>query len=352
MILINKKEIRFSMRGVEDLNDIVPEGNWLIKFDEFKLEYFLEKLEDFKMPVKVYGDCKQLATRYLNTFVNGTSNLGIVLSGLKGTGKSLTAKQTCIDSKLPVLIMSEPFSGTEFNSFISSIKQEAVVFIDEFEKLYPEKPDQDAILSLLDGVFMGKKLFIFTSNETSRYSNYLLNRPGRIHYMKEYERIDNSTLDDIVLDNLINQEHSQELKDIINIIEEANIDMVVALIKECNMYNENPKEAVKYLNIKLGGNCIYTVLLKEKDSNKEYYCEGLTKNPMIEDKFSFYVEFTDSYLSTLTKEKKNDPDFDTSKYINILPGKYLITQKDRIVSLENDKEIITFSPMDRIKFVF
>ena len=49
---------------------------------------------------------------------------------------------------------------------------------------------------------MGKKMFIFTSNDTSKYSNYLINRPGRIHYLKKYETVEENVVRDIATDNL------------------------------------------------------------------------------------------------------------------------------------------------------
>lgn len=231
--------------------DKIPVGNWQVKFNPDEGSFYLQKMKDFTLPSKIYGDSNKLAKRYLNTFNKKNKNLGVALTGLKGTGKSLLAKTICIESNLPILCIDAPFFGPEFNSFISGINQEVGIYVDEFEKVYNEEEPKNSMLTLLEGIYTGKKLFVFTSNEVSRYSNFLLNRPGRIHYMKNFERIEDNVLNEIIDENLINKENKKGIVDVINQIEEANIDMVFALVQEMNEYNETAKESVPYLNIDL-----------------------------------------------------------------------------------------------------
>lgn len=70
----------------------------------------------------------------------------------------------CNKSDLPVIVITEPFTGSKFKEFLSSIKEETIIFLDEFEKVYNTTELQE-YLSILDGVFDGKKLFLFTSND-------------------------------------------------------------------------------------------------------------------------------------------------------------------------------------------
>lgn len=348
MILVDNKEIRFSSSVVNSITNI-PVGNWLLNFDEYKKEFFLEKVDDFKMPSKIYGDSEELAKRYLNTFNNISGNLGIVLSGLKGTGKSLTAKEVCIQSNLPVILITEPFSGTDFNSCIASIKEECIIFIDEFEKLYQRQDDQNNMLSLLDGVFMGRKLFVFTSNETSRYSNYLLNRPGRIHYMKEYTRIEDSMLNDIILDQLKNQSHALELKNVIDMVEDANIDMVISLIRECNMYNESPKEAVKFLNIKINNAAEYNLSYTDSKGNI-YEGEWANGDILARNNFYCYLEMTEE-----TKDKnKKVKDLTEEIRLNLNLRECTLTANKTTIIISNNEGILTCTPIrnERLQLVF
>lgn len=349
MVLLDKKTIKFSFSNIEDLKGIVPKGVWLTMFDGNKGEFYLEKQEDFVLPKKVYGETERLAKRYLKTFNEEDKNLGVALTGLKGTGKSLLAKQICVNSGLAVIIVTVPYAGSGFSAFLSSIKQECIVFIDEFEKVYNERNVQENFLSVLDGVFTAKKLFLFTSNETSNYSNYLINRPGRIHYMQTFERISDEMLDQIVKENLNNQDHAKEFDEVISSIDEANVDMVFALIKECNRYEESPKVAVKYLNIAAMGNTDksnYDVEVIDLKTKKTYLTKirGSLLTP-------------GCWLSADeegAEEKPYDPagSDDCDLELEIIVKDYVVTRNKRNITLTNDKYIIKSSPSEIYKFSF
>lgn len=248
MWIKTNNEISFTASNIEALPEI-PVGNWLLKYNEFK-GFYLEEAPHFKFPPKIYGDSEQIAKRYLNTFANRNNNLGILLTGLKGTGKSVTAKLTCHNSSRPVILITEPFTGDSFKSFLSNVTQEVVVFTDEFEKVYSTEELQNALLSVLDGIFEGKKMFIFTSNERSRINQYMINRPGRVHYLREYAALDASIISDVIDDNLLIKENKDGLLEILNILSDVTMDMLISLIKEMNLYQETARESVRYLNLR------------------------------------------------------------------------------------------------------
>lgn len=353
MVLVDNKIIKFqSIEKYKDLKGILPKGNWLLKFDDMVKEFYLEKSDDFVLPSKVYGDSLELSERFLNTYKQGDKNLGVGLAGLKGTGKSLLAKAICVKGDMPVILITDNYSGPDFEAIIHNIKQECIVFIDEFEKIYDEKKDQEAILSVLDGIFTGKKLFLFTSNETSKYSNYLLNRPGRIHYMKTYERISDEMLDDILNDNLDNKSHIAEFKEIINFIEEANIDMVFALIKECNMYKESPKQSVKLLNIRVTNDTPFDVEIKDLKNNCTY--EGVyMNNPTILQKYSIQGDMTDVCYESLKREQQDDTKkYPYSKAFVIIQKTAKTQQEGRKVTITTKDFKAVFVPRKNFNYVF
>lgn len=249
MFIKTNSEVRLTSSYVESFK-LLPNGTYLTKFDVRNNEYYLEVTEDFTTPRKIYGNSESLSTRYVNTFNGSTKNMGILLTGLKGTGKSLTAKLTAIKANIPVILITEEFVGEEFKSFLNNIKQEVVIFIDEFEKVYSENDTQQSLLSLLDGVFEGKKLFIFTSNMVNRVNTYMLNRPGRIRYLAEYESLDESVINDVINDILINKSNISGLLSVLDILGSISMDSLVSLITEMNTYGETANEAIKYLNIR------------------------------------------------------------------------------------------------------
>jgi SpoVK/Ycf46/Vps4 family AAA+-type ATPase len=60
--------------------------------------------------------------------------MGVLLSGPKGTGKTVEAKSICVKSNMPIILLTEAFNDCNFLEFFESIKTPSIIFIDEFEK--------------------------------------------------------------------------------------------------------------------------------------------------------------------------------------------------------------------------
>ena len=165
--------------------DQIPAGTYDICFSKMT-GFYLVRRPDMVVDEKVYGVASEKAAKVMSTFKVFTRNLGVILSGDKGIGKSLTAKmiaKTAVDAGYPVLLASEYIPGIA--SFIESITQEVMVLFDEFDKTFRSTNDenpQDTMLSLFDGTTAGKKLFVVTCNQLRDLNDYLVNRPGRFHY--------------------------------------------------------------------------------------------------------------------------------------------------------------------------
>lgn len=86
----------------------------------------------------------------------------------------------------------------------------------------------------------------------------MLNRPGRLHYLKEYAGIEPEIRDQIIEDILENKKHKDSLLKTLSILGNYSIDILLHLIQEMNMYDETPEEAIKHLNINIE-DCSYDV---------------------------------------------------------------------------------------------
>lgn len=148
--------------------------------------FYLTQHSDLSVNEKVYGPYARKVNKVMSTFDAMDRNMGIILSGPKGAGKSMFARLLAEQGKaknLPLILVDDCFDGLE--KFIGSIHQECIVLFDEFEKTFKGTEDcnpQDSLLSLFDGIDNGKKLYVITCNRTEELSSYLLNRPGRFHY--------------------------------------------------------------------------------------------------------------------------------------------------------------------------
>lgn len=178
---------RFQIFG-EDLRTFhtLPVGSYEVCFHP-QQGFWLQSRPDLVIgEEKVYGSHHKRVEKVLGAFESSNRNLGVILSGKKGIGKSLFARVLADEANtkdIPLVIVSNYAPG--ITNFIASIEQEVVVLFDEFEKTFGERDDfepQEELLSLFDGLDVSKKLFVITCNEVNRLNDYLLNRPGRFHY--------------------------------------------------------------------------------------------------------------------------------------------------------------------------
>lgn len=250
-----------------NLQDAIPGGNYMIKEMPMTGELFLESIEAFSIPSKVYGDSLKMTDRIITTFLSRTGTTGVMLTGEKGSGKTLLSKNVCtklaVDHNIPTIVINTALSGDRFNSFIQSITQPCVILFDEFEKVY-DRDDQEAILTLLDGVFPTNKLFLLTCNDKYRVDTHMRNRPGRIFYMIDFTGLDAAFVREYCEDNLNNKSYIDTVCTISGVFSAFNFDMLQALVQEMNRYDEGPQAALQYLNVRaeFDGSQDYTLTVR------------------------------------------------------------------------------------------
>lgn len=166
--------------------DKLPLGTYDVCFHKMMGFYLTSHPDLVVNEEKIYGSSPAKVEKVLRGFQLVDRNFGVILSGRKGIGKSLFARQLAIRAKdynLPLILVSTYYPGIA--DFLASIEQEVIVLFDEFEKTFADQEHcnpQEEMLPLFDGVDNGKKLFVITCNKVHKLNSYLINRPGRFHY--------------------------------------------------------------------------------------------------------------------------------------------------------------------------
>jgi hypothetical protein len=234
-----------------DLHEQLPVGNFTVQFNS-DTGFYLEEIERFSDVKRYYGDILRNAERIYTTFMDRAQSTGVIFNGEKGSGKSLLAKALSIRGYadgIPTIVINAAFHGDNFNKFVQSIQQPTIILFDEFEKVY-DREEQEGILTLLDGVYPSKKLFVLTCNDKWRVDFNMRNRPGRIFYMLDFRGLEQAFVREYCEENLKNKAFLEKTCNIVAMFTEFNFDMLKALVEEMNRYNEDPSVAIRLLNIK------------------------------------------------------------------------------------------------------
>lgn len=233
--------------------DQLPPKTYRVDYDPETRIFSLLEAHDFEIPeTKIYGQHLDKVKKVLNSMDKMNRNLGVILSGDKGIGKSLFSK--CLGLKarkkgIPVILVNEYHE--RIANFLEEIEQTVMILFDEYDKTFDEKKHncQAEMLSLFDGVSAGKKLFVITCNEIQSLSQYLINRPGRFHYHFRFLYPTADELRDYMEDKL-DKQYYDEIENVIafSVRMNLNYDCLRSIAFELNN-GLKFQEAINDLNI-------------------------------------------------------------------------------------------------------
>lgn len=240
----------------------LPVGTYTISIHP-DFGYIVQRTTDFTLPTKIYGDNESLVDTMLDRFLN--ERIGKVttaaLSGLKGSGKTLAAKQLsskCLAKGVSTFLVSRPYAGQGFNAFLMALQEAQenpiIVLIDEFEKIYTEQNDINALLTLLDGTASLHMMVLLTMNTSldERRFEFFKNRPGRAYFNKHFETCPEKVIREYCQDNLQYPDKINEVVSFSYRFQAFTLDLLTTLVKEINLTKgKTPLSAIcDYANIK------------------------------------------------------------------------------------------------------
>lgn len=213
----------------------LPKGIYEVKVS--MTGFYLSKIaESFTFDYKLYGLNQEFIDYVLKTYENTTGNLGVLLDGIKGTGKTVVAKELCNHLQLPViLVQSMGDSNDKLIKYLSTtINFDCIFFFDEYEKEFKDSSD---VLSFMDGTYNSiyRKVFLLTTNELKVDPN-LLGRPSRIRYKKSFNNLSEEVTREILNDILEDKTAIDKVIELTHSMNIITIDLIKAIATEINIH--------------------------------------------------------------------------------------------------------------------
>lgn len=218
--------------------DLINGKVYNLKYERYGVGSYFEEDGSLSLPKKVYTTKDDdIFIKRVNTYFEKTSKLstGVMLSGVKGTGKTVMAKVIAKNSNLPVIVVDEDFPISQINDFFRKFSTPVAIIFDEVDKHW----NTEDLLGWLDGVQTNaKKLVLFTCNNEDRVNEYLKDRCSRVRYTRHFETNDNARfLKEILKDKgIAENEIESTYTFIVNNFNLLSIDNILSFIDEKLMF--------------------------------------------------------------------------------------------------------------------
>lgn len=226
--------------------DLINGKVYNLKWDRYNGMSYFEEDGSLSLPSKVYTTkSDDIFIKRVNTYFQKTSKLstGVMLSGIKGTGKTVMAKVIAKNSNLPIIVVDEDYPTGRINDFFRKFETPVTIIFDEVDKHW----DTEDLLGWLDGVQTNaKKLVLFTCNNEDRVNDYLKDRCSRVRYVRHFEANDNARfLREILRDKGITEDKIEDTYTfIVNNFGLLSIDNILSFIDEKLLFPELSNEEI------------------------------------------------------------------------------------------------------------
>ena len=305
--------------GNFSISPVLDDGIYQIHQNPMTGELFLVRIaEEFHFGFKLYGIDEKLVKHVLDTYNKQPSkkNLGVLLNGAKGTGKTVTAKILANRLGLPIILCDRPYPGLA--NFLAGIAHDCVFFFDEFEKNFSDK--DSSILQIMDGVYTSeyRRIFLLTTNETHINDN-LISRPSRLRYIHEFGNLEPEITREYLNDTLNDKSRIEDIIDFVDTLQISTIDILKSIVEEINIFGfDKFMENKEFFNVKTASYTYITkrVYIRNEDELHNYSIDAFLADLKLFEKrpsrynYSDDTEFNKVYTE-YKKSIRHEPDYRT-----------------------------------------
>ena len=346
--MISDSDVHVIRMNEETTLDKLPAQVYTVKYSQltgFYLGMYKDKLE---LPDKIYGNTQERVDRCITSYKERSASTGVLMTGDKGTGKtllmSLLANTVIEQLDQPVLLINEPYSGSQFLDFIESVGECCLVF-DEFGKMYSSNskvsddnmPKQNSLLNLMDGVDKTKRLIIITENREYDINEFMLNRPSRVYYHFRYKKLDEASIIGYCDDNGIDKNTTEDILELSRRSRLFSFDMLQSIVEEHKRFSITVDEVAQFLNVDLSESIVENVEIVKVFDKKDNIVRSIIGDKIIQlSQGTTYLKLTP--LEGADKDDYSDNEF--YDYVGIHPNSKVYETNDSTIYENDDFRVI------------
>jgi len=257
--------------------------------------FYLERIQQTFESVHLFGfESRRREQKVIKRYTDLTSSMGVMFTGLKGTGKSQTVKNIAshfISTGYPCIIIDKGIEPDILTALTTKLDKCIFIF-DEFEKNFKLDSSKDSnrmtqtdLLTIFDGIYSnGDFLFLLTANSEVNIMDMYFDRPERIRYVFRYNKLTQDEISEYLKANDIND-------DIVPLLERItlNFDLLKNIVQELK-FGESIDVIIKDLGIEKEYDAYFSKGHIEYDGTIKEIDIGLTKVTKIDlDDMDWYM---------------------------------------------------------------
>jgi len=182
-----------------------------------------------------YGDILEIPLLIWDRYATGNKAVGAIFVGDSGSGKTdVTSILAYIANEkgMDVVNISSIKVTEEILPIIDNILELGVVLIlDEYEKTFPANI-QPKLLTLLSKKRERKSLILYTANNINFINEFMRNRPGRVHYLFEFNKLSWNTVTEYCEKHNVSAEFINDLKLVWQRADRFSMDHLSGIVEE------------------------------------------------------------------------------------------------------------------------
>jgi len=304
-------------------------------------EYYLERKElNYKVPSKLYGGMDKYVEFYWNSFERMSYTGGLLLTGQKGSGKTVISATLCnraIQHGMQVVEITNVSFSTNLLRFLDELDS-VVLFFDEFGKNFSIQ-QQDKMLTVLSNISGKERVILITENEPRRVSEFIRNRPGRVKYSLHFNKLPIKVVEEYCSEKNVSGKFYKDFLDAYNSIITFQFDHLIAIVEE-HLYNPDMEfeELIELLNIEdmSGKKVVVPFMAMDSETGDSYDILNSSPNSLPLDNLEKHGNLYLNVAKVMSKDEK----------ANQHPGSFRSDSKNIILDKKciksTDEETITF----------